>query len=659
MSHPELGLRREKLPARLQGWLDAALEGDAIREDVRAFAELWDVLAGSVEYRRFLARHFWAVDALWRGLRSSPGGRLVLGPAFRYRCYCFPLDLFLDLLIASERRGWRELMRLAEIVVHRPYLFQFEEDAECHRLCLELAEGDPARFEKLFEVKKTRPLWSHAAEAQAGWRFLERSAAARRCLASCAEREDLRPRVLRVLERVALAVQIQLREQLRRILRQWERPAPASGLALPASLPEDLKRTLAELAAYRRLADERDDVPDSVRKILERPETMRRELAVLERKQAEGILPRGAAARMRNLREYLANPAGLAEWVAEEARPACQAEAPRVRLRALERQLDDAMRAKWQTVLGRRRVPPDDPGWDHALRLHHQATCNRRLLKALLRQVLEEGRGWPLEHPRNAAFEEKMRLAGVDVDAWKSPLRHEFRLRCEGREAYAENDPLRMFEARGLFGAGAGAGRDNSFATIAEAAEADKRVLYLKNQRGAILGRKLIGLAPGAEVGALLIGFRSHGARGTERPVSRASGWVKVLFDVFCHEIALRTGTRLAGPNDDIGKLCESLGLFAKWRADGVEPFDEWVIEAGAGGSLATFGAIRRVSEALLQLQHPKQRAALARGLLWLGVYALPLLEQIDLEALGPEALGFLRRYTTSIDVRRWVSRRI
>jgi len=50
------------------------------------------------------------------------------------------------------------------------------------------------------------------------------------------------------------------------------------------------------------------------------------------------------------------------------------------------------------------------------LRLYHHAKTNRRLLKALLRQVMEDGRGWPLDHPRNAAFEEEMRRRGVNVE---------------------------------------------------------------------------------------------------------------------------------------------------------------------------------------------------------------------------------------------------
>ena len=285
-------MQDEKLLSRLLRWFDDAAARGARRQDVLAFADHWEVLAGSAAYERFLARHFWALDVLWQGLRRRPGAAAnesgtLAGDAFGYRLCRFPFGVFLDLLMAAEEHGWRELPRLAEILVGLPS--QFDEDPRCHRLCLELAGGDPARFEKLFASKKTRPLWDHASEALAGWRFLERSAAARQWLSSCAEQEDLRPRVLRLLERIALAVQIQLREELHQILAGWERPAPASGLVLPAGLPEDLRGTLSELAACRELAGEPEAIPESLRKILERPEAMRRELAALEKKRAEGI----------------------------------------------------------------------------------------------------------------------------------------------------------------------------------------------------------------------------------------------------------------------------------------------------------------------------------------------------------------------------------
>jgi hypothetical protein len=352
--------------------------------------------------------------------------------------------------------------------------------------------------------------------------------------------------------------------------------------------------------------------------------------------------------------------------VIEDARSACPAEALRVRLRALERLLDEAIRSRWQVVLGPRRIPPGDSGWDNALRLHCHAEANRRFLKALLRQVLEEGRGWPLDHPANAAFAEAMRRGGIDVEAWEGPLRQEFTVHGEQWEAYAENDPLRIFEMGNLFGTCLSVGRYNDYSTIANAVEANKRVLYLRNRRGAIVGRKLIGLVrepPEAGSGALLVGFRSYGSgeplEEPGRPASRASAWVKPLFDVFCHEIAVRTGARLAGPTDPTGELAASLHLFARWYNDGPEPFDEWVIEAGAGGSLVRVGGARRVVAALVRRQDPEQRAALARGLLWLGAIALPVLEHLELAALGPEALAFLRRHTASVEVRRWVVERM
>jgi len=224
--------------------------------------------------------------------------------------------------------------------------------------------------------------------------------------------------------------------------------------------------------------------------------------------------------------------------------------------------------------------------------------------------------------------------------------------------AYAENDPLRIFETGNLFGAG----RETGFAAIAHAVEANQRVLFLRNQRGAIIGRKLIGLAASPRGGAVLVGFRSYGSRepgeAPVRSVSRSSGWVKLVFDVFCHDIARRIGARLAGADDGLEELSQSLPLFAKWCNDGPEPFDEWVVRAGTASPLVTAGGVRCRPGVPVRVERPEQRAATARALLWLGANALPVLEEMDLEALGAEAVEFVRRHTASPEVWRWLGRR-
>ncbi len=654
-----------RLLSRLLEFFDAAAARGVPREEILLFAEhLEDRYVGRREHEEFLGRHFWAVEALWQGLRSARRVEEGAGLTTFEGCVSgFPFAMFLAVLIAAEEQGWSEVPRLAEILLRHPP--ELDEDKECHSLCLELADGDLARFEKLLAAKKPRPLWDHAAEALAGWRFLERSGAARQLLSSCAEQEEARPRVLRLLERVALALQIQLREGLEDLLRVWERPAPGPEPALPAALPGDVRSSLSELAAYP------GALPESIRKLLERPEAMRRELAALEKKRAEGTLPPQAAGRLQNLEKYLSDPQRLSEWVGEEVRAACRQELPRARLRALEQALDEAIRRRWQAVLGPGQIPPGDSGWDNALRLHYHAKSNRRVLKALLRQMLEGRRGWPLDHPGNVAFEQEMRRRGIDVAAWEGPLRRKFSVHGREWEAYAEADPLRIFEMGNLFDTCLSVGRYNDYSTIANAVEANKRVLYLKDERGAIVGRKLIGLVPGPEEtggGAVLIGFRSYGAREPLLEVREddrhGRAWVKIVFDLFCHDIAVKVRARLASEEDAQEELSRPLRLFTRWYNDGAENFDPWVLKAGAGGSVLEAGGAERVVAVLLRTveervlswaDYPGQRPAVVRALLWLGDEALRVLERLHLCVLGPEALAFLRRHSPSVDVQRWI----
>jgi hypothetical protein len=70
----------------------------------------------------------------------------------------------------------------------------------------------------------------------------------------------------------------------------------------------------------------------------------------------------------------------------------------------------------------------------------------------------------------------------------------------------------------------------NAFAAIASAVEISKRVLHLEDERGRIIGRKLIGITAQGQ----LFGFRSYGAAcldDLDTP-ERPHVWIKVLFDL-------------------------------------------------------------------------------------------------------------------------------
>lgn len=642
------------LARRLFAWLQAAAAAGGDAGSLLYFVDRLCSLAGAPRHRSLLVRHFWLVDLL----RNAPD--------VAQEC--------LDVLIAAEEQGRLELHPLAEVLLRHPA--NLEDGRDCHRLCLEVAAGNLASFEALFRSKKPRELWDHAADALTAWTFLARFPPVREFLTECAGHEGLRHRVIAWLTRVAFGLRLQARDELQEWLSAWVQPPPLD-VPLAESLPQDLRRLLAELAAWRGMASESKPLPERARQHLRRPEAWRRERATLEEMRQRDALPEKAAVRLRNLEQYLSDPLRLQAWVEDGLRSTCAKELTPTRLRALEFGVDKAIRGWWRRVIGPTPTPPGDPRWDTALELCHHVRKNRRVLKALLRYALEYDQRWPMVHPANEAFAQLMRRRGVDFDAWCGPLRKSYTVHAAPWEVYAETDPLRILEMGNLFGTCLSVGREYAFATIANAAEASKRVLYLRNAQGAIVGRRLIGLAPDPdEPRAWLIGFRSYGACDHDTPregavATRASPWVRIIFDTFCLEIAHRIGAGLAShPDGDwLWKLSESLRLFAKWYNDGPEPFDWWVAGLDLGDALLGSRGRATLREALLlklesswapwREKHIGDYPPFIRALLWLGDEALPVLGRLNLDSLGLPALSFLKQHTESPSVERFLAERI
>jgi hypothetical protein len=99
----------------------------------------------------------------------------------------------------------------------------------------------------------------------------------------------------------------------------------------------------------------------------------------------------------------------------------------------------------------------------------------------------------------------------------------------------------------------------NSFSTVANAAELNKRVIYARDEGGHIVGRKLIGL----NENGCLVGFRTYNALDSKdhRLVLHR------IFQRYAQELAQRAGLDLA----DDGTVPK---LFAEeWYDDGVWPW--------------------------------------------------------------------------------------
>jgi len=225
----------------------------------------------------------------------------------------------------------------------------------------------------------------------------------------------------------------------------------------------------------------------------------------------------------------------------------------------------------------------------------------------------------------------------------------------------------------------------------------NKHVVYIRNRKGHVIGRKLVVMSRSG----VIYGFYSYGT-GDDGETRAGTPWIKIVLDVFCHDLAIRTGARLATTEDEESEHEADLALFAKWYDDGSEPFDEWVfalpasLASGEAAPLpgviaprvtltegessdqverqrAVTGdgavvdlrpvveAVTRVVRAIQAKGEPRDRhaaAAAQRGLIFLGDEALPILQgEWPVKQLKAHHLAYIVRHTMSPRVRTFLDR--
>ncbi|MCC7019044.1 MAG: hypothetical protein IT332_04785 [Ardenticatenales bacterium] len=542
-----------------------------------------------------------------------------------------------DRLVAAQAAGKRAWIDV-------PWLPDRPDD---HALAIELSGGDARAVPALLAAVSARGHPRRSPEhAHAGWLYLERFPVTRTRLIELARRPEWIGRVLDILERFALSARFPERRAYEVELSYWESPPVPSGLDLPADCPPDVRAALEHLAAYRALVGRSEPFGAEVRRLLEGDGGRGAEIAALEARRAAGALSPSAAARLAKLRGEHDIPARAADRAYGILAKRAPKLADLAALDALEATVRQVIDAHWTAILGA--APPADTperDWDNALFLYHHLEHNRPLLLRLLRDVAA-GRV-PVDllgHPANAAFAGRVGAAGVDIAAWLAPLELRRVVHVAAWRIYVATDPLEVLQMGNLFDTCLAVDGFNAFAAVANAMEVNKRVLYVRDERGHVIGRRLLVLS----ADGLVFGHHSYGMGALydddedDEDGGGRSPWVKIHLEALCAALAERAGARLARPAESVQRDSTDFALFAQWYFDGLEPFDPWQL-----GEPIDLDALLPWPDAAEQ-DYPLQRY-----LTFLGDAALPFLERIPppVGAASP-ALRWVGRHTQSEAVR-------
>ena len=90
----------------------------------------------------------------------------------------------------------------------------------------------------------------------------------------------------------------------------------------------------------------------------------------------------------------------------------------------------------------------------------------------------------------------KVRSNGFAPESWLASYSKTMKIHGEEWSLQLENIPLKVLQMGNLFGRCLSVDDSNAFSAIANAVEINKQVLYIRDSRGVVIGRKLIGLSP-------------------------------------------------------------------------------------------------------------------------------------------------------------------
>lgn len=266
-----------------------------------------------------------------------------------------------------------------------------------------------------------------------------------------------------------------------------------------------------------------------------------------ERRAIEGMLPHATPERQAALQSRLVTLARRRQAPAptpspvklERLRAKLRRRGALARLEALEAAADATLPGVIAKDLG---LPSPQP-WmleERVLALlvpFRELTVSIRQLARLVFQARAGDPPWDLrDHPANATFLAMLRARGLDPAPWLDGIgtietgkgEHTMRLSLE-------DDPLEVLHMGRWFGTCLSPGQCNFFSVFANAADVNKRVLYARDARGKVLGRRLFCLT---EAGALLA-FHAycHDA---------GSGFAEASAD-FARRLAAAMGTVIVG----------------------------------------------------------------------------------------------------------------
>ncbi|MCJ7680900.1 MAG: hypothetical protein MUP70_09270 [Candidatus Aminicenantes bacterium] len=524
------------------------------------------------------------------------------------------------------------------------------ENNAIQRLTVMLSGGDIPRFLNMLSLRPRN--FENPERLLLGWDYAEHHADIVTFIISQSRKRNALPGIFSLLDRLATIRLLPEKNDLERFLQDWRNPPVHKTEAFPSSLPDSILHLWRQYVGYGKLAG-RKKIDENIQKILALPSSMQNEFKILTGKQKTGQLDDSSRMRLNKLLRYVENPDEMEAMVGDKLSRFLNRQVPRLKMKALDEGIIQVIHGHWKSIIKGKDIPADDPDWDNTLWLYLSISKNKRLLRRLLEHRDDSSRLWIEEHPENRKVLTDLQQTGVDTDALLKGFSKTWMVDGQNWKGNTENDPLKIFHMGNLFGTCLRVGGTYDYSVVSNAVEVNKRVLYLKNERGTVIGRKLLLLRRDGT----LFGCHSYGACNSYDFEDGGSPWVKICFDLFCRELAERC--RLKMPAHDDYATREDFLLFSSWYFDGTEAIDWWVTDLLDSSFLSDTKPESLLGKLYRHIHHRLVHDRYLdedfyRLLIWLGDDLLPVLDKVLCSPLFKKKdLAYLSRFMQGSEVKK------
>lgn len=230
-------------------------------------------------------------------------------------------------------------------------------------------------------------------------------------------------------------------------------------------------------------------------------------------------------------------------------------------LEAIEHVIKEAYKYQLKKITGE---APENIAYDsylrNALLLTQDIVENKRLLKKLIRNSVSSEPDFRFGIGNNQEFLKELKTKwNIKKNEWLSANPKTYMAKnIPGGKIHLklENDALKVLEMGNYFDTCLSFGGINSYSTVTNACDLNKRVIYAFNTNGVVVGRKLIAISKEGN----LVGFKTY----TSVDTKEGRGELRTLINSYIKEFAQKANLKLA----DQGEVLPLSST--QWYDDGV-----------------------------------------------------------------------------------------